>query len=1029
MAKLTNIPDATDEDLLPLADDEDLKPVPVEDATDDDLAPLAPAVPVAHGSFVGDVARGVGEQVGAAVRDPIGTVGSMIKGAAEGLAAPVTVPLQAVQTIMGASPTNVLKNLPSLDTQALRDAGWDEVRIEHILDQRNKVANSLMADIDEGEKKVREDTANGVGFYLSLLAGGLTGKAGAAVAQRMGLKGVAAKAASHMPAGSAGLGTFSGTHAAAMGESPREIAVQTGVGSVLGGVLGGVPLAGEVPAVRRMTAKAGEAMGHGVSPEAVPATPEQVATFNATRTVSPDEAFDPRRDRPATPDEIAAAQITEGSTSNPLVAGAMRAMELSGRPSEMAALRDMVENAPTRKPAEGLAKPAEAPATPLTAAEARTQHPVVQRLTKVLKEAKPLLKSQKEINKEQHSIRLGAAKAARAGAGRGEAGAKAARRALKNPFPKAEFEGVREQFKQPEIDLLYNMIEDTPLSGYEHIRAQGALTKILGLNVEGKGLVAGVPNASELTLLREVFGKDFVQAALDKRTLMGKIGSEVAGALNVPRAIMTSFDMSAPGRQGFLLSTTPQFWQNIPDMVKAFGSEKFYNAGMQEMRLRPEWEHFKKAGGAFTDVNGMLGPMEEAFATKLVNKMPVVGRSARAHAFFLNRLRMDTFRRLVADAERSGIKEPLKDAKFMDSAARYVNTATGRGELPKWGGLQRASEGLNTVFFSPRLLMSRAETFNPKYYASLSPVVRKAAIINNLAAGTAAATAVSLASMMPGVTVSANPLDADFGKAKAGNTRFDMFAGHLQLVRAAARLSDITASAVRGEKPHFGSAKNPPNALDVVGNFFENKEAPVASFVHTMLKGKGRDNKPINWTNEVAQRMIFLAVQDTYDAILDQGGITPVSAAAAAASIVGIGAQTYGSPVTRQANPVNAAREGIDTIGLPTIEFPAANGKKVRGIVSREDAQQYTKELVDSEAKALALLVGNPGFIAATPEKQEALIKKVVDTFRQQVKIRWVNANKDAMAKAALSNKSVRLVAPPPAPSVTPTIPQDTDEE
>jgi hypothetical protein len=1010
MAKLTNIPDATDEDLLPLADDEDLKPLAVEDATDEDLLPLAPAEQPAQGSIVGDIARGVGGQVKEMVTRPLQTIGGMIKGAVEGIAAPLTVPIQAIQTIMGASPSNVLRNLPALDTQALRDAGWDEPRIEHMLDQRNKVANSLMEDMDAGEKKVREDTANGVGFYLSLLAGGIAGKGGAALAERLGAKGLAAKALSHIPAGSAGLGTFSGTAAAVRGEAPREVAVQAGTGAVLGGLMGGVPLAGDIPIVKRQLARAGEAMGHGVSPEGTPLTPEQAARA---------AELSERRGRPAIPDEIAAAQITEGSTSNPLLAGPMRAMELAGRPSEGAVLRDLVENPPTRGPGEGLAKPA---GPPLSAAEARTAHPVVQKLTKVLKEAKPLLKNQKEINKEQRSARLGASKAARDAAGGGEAGAKAARAALKSPFPKAEFTGVRESFQQAEIETLHKMIVDTPLSGYETIRAEGALAKILGINAEGKGLVAGVPNASELALLREVFGKDFVQAALDKRTLMGKIGHEVASVLNVPRAVMTSFDMSAPGRQGFLLSTTPQFWQNLAPMAKAWGSNKFYDAGMKEMQARPEWEAYKRSDGAFTDVNGMLGPMEEAFATRLTNKLPVVARSARAHTFFLNRLRLDTFRRLVEDAKKSGIADPLKDKAFMESATHYVNTATGRGRLP--GKLQRSAEALNTVFFSPRLLMSRAETFNPKYYASLSPVVRAAAIRNNLSAAVAATTAASLAAMIPSVTVGLNPLEADFMKVKEGNTRFDLYAGHLQLIRAAAQLTDIGVSGLRGEEPHSGNPKYPPTAWSITERFFENKTSPVASFVLTVAKGVGRDGKPVQWDKEVAARLIPLMVQDTYTAIVEMG-ITPTSAAAAAAAFTGVGTQTYGSPVTRQKGPLNIVKEGIETFGLPTIEYKTANGKNARGIVPREHAEQYTKEVQEAEGKALAMLVSNPGFIVATPEKQETILKKVVSAYRTQVKMKWVNANKAAFSKGASSNASIRLVPPPAGPGAPLVIPPE----
>ena len=108
--------------------------------------------------------------------------------------------------------------------------------------------------------------------------------------------------------------------------------------------------------------------------------------------------------------------------------------------------------------------------------------------------------------------------------------------------------------------------------------------------------------------------------------------------------------------------------------------------------------------------------------SRLAGRFPLVKQSNRAYVGFLNKLRADVFDRLLSDAQRAGVAQT---PELLSSVARFVNTATGRGDL---GSLTIAGRVLSTAFFSPRLLASRVNMLNPLYYRSLHPFVRKQAL-------------------------------------------------------------------------------------------------------------------------------------------------------------------------------------------------------------------------------------------------------------------------------------------------------------
>ncbi len=505
-----------------------------------------------------------------------------------------------------------------------------------------------------------------------------------------------------------------------------------------------------------------------------------------------------------------------------------------------------------------------------------------------------------------------------------------------------------------------------------------------------------VPTNSELDLLRRAYGQDLVSALLEKRPAIQKAGSTLADVLNVPRSIMTSFDLSAPGRQGLMMVTQPEFWKSIRPMVKAFGDEKFYQAAHEEILSRPTYPLMQDAGLSITDI-GALTPREEVFASNLADRIPIAGHiirgSERAYTTFLNKLRADVFDRFVSNSEAAGID--VKDEAFLKSAAKWINTSTGRGHLP--GVLQHAAPALNAVMFSPRLAWARIETFNPSYYASLAPAVRSAAIRANMSAAGAIASLIGLASMAPGVKVGLDPRSADWAKIRIGNTRIDLGGGHFQIVRAAAQLisgtsiNSATGQVVRLED---NNSYRPLNRWEIIQRFLESKASPVASFVLTMLKGKTFAGAKPDLSQEVTSRLVPMIVQDTYDAIKEWG---PAGAAVAPLGVAGVGVQTYDATAEAQKKSM--------VVALPD---------NMKAVIPAESAGRLAQQLQEAEVRATKRIMSIPSIGNIPTDKATKILNNMVKIERNRVLISWRRANSAEFADAiAHGQKQVDFVNTP----------------
>jgi hypothetical protein len=438
-----------------------------------------------------------------------------------------------------------------------------------------------------------------------------------------------------------------------------------------------------------------------------------------------------------------------------------------------------------------------------------------------------------------------------------------------------------------DVDSVMFRLANSELSQFDNLHAQaGFFDWVNGVR----------PRPHELDALEKVF-----PGAKDAAEEGAKGWAFFKDAINAPRAVMASMDMSAILRQNVVFSFSRPItsMKGVWSGMKAAPSEKAYEILESGLAKHPSRGLADQAGLDITGLGTDLNKREEQFMSSIAEKIPVIGRGVRAsnrfHVGFLNKVRMDVFADMAAGLEKAGY-DPKKNPEVFEGAARYINVMTGRGPLKHLGvDFKGAAPYLNAVLFSPRFTASRKEMLNPLFYKNLPAPVRKQAGKDMAIAVGAVSSMVSLAALHPDVEVETDYRSADFLKARIGKTRVDMGAGITQWVRLYSQLGEATLNAAtaetgervaefRGtrEKLSGQRVKEPP--LDILGRFLAGKEAPGARYIHRALGGK----EPLP---EGVAGMAPLAVQDFIQGLTEHGLLG--GAAVGAGAFFGVGMQQY----------------------------------------------------------------------------------------------------------------------------------------
>jgi hypothetical protein len=285
-----------------------------------------------------------------------------------------------------------------------------------------------------------------------------------------------------------------------------------------------------------------------------------------------------------------------------------------------------------------------------------------------------------------------------------------------------------------------------------------------------------------------------------------------------------------------------------------------------------------------------LTAMEEIYMSRLSRVMPGVRASERAYITFLNKLRADSFDALVDRLQAKGT--PLTDLE-LQAVGNFVNVSTGRGNM---GNHAAAAETLATVFFSPRLVVSRFQlvTGQPLRKAGSARVAR--AVAAEYAGFLGGLAVVYALANMAGAEIETDPRSSDFGKLRFGNTRVDPLAGLAQVSVLLSRLGTgekKTLSGkvlpIRGEVPYGADT-----SADVIARFLRSKLSPVAGAAVDVASGENVIGEKVTPGATLQRLTVPLSFEDIYKVMLEDG--IPKGTALGILSLFGWGLQQHDEP-------------------------------------------------------------------------------------------------------------------------------------
>jgi hypothetical protein len=531
----------------------------------------------------------------------------------------------------------------------------------------------------------------------------------------------------------------------------------------------------------------------------------------------------------------------------------------------------------------------------------------VDKLTELVKSAKPVLRETAELRRRVRGRQAEEIRRGLAGAGSGEEAQARTLGALKGELPTAAFEPPLQSMVPAEVDSLKVMIRDhfnvRPQRSFSAAPTFVALDKVLGGNL---------PNNSELKLLEEVFGEDLVRSLGLQRSLPRKVFDEAAGALSLWRTFITGGEQSVAFRQAAIPGLNPL---NLPVTARAI--KRSLQAGFSnkeairiadELAARPEWIRLEAAAERsgrqlFTKFRGVADPLarEEGFTAlertmigRLAKATPLLGQylrfSERNAVTLLNSMRVELgakYLKVLDNLSPSGVASAVDE----EEAVRLAAVMTGRGKIPANEVGQIATRAL----FSAQLQASRIET--PFLLLSKSPAVRKLAAQEIAGFMTFGLSVLAAAKLSGAADVELNSNSTDFGKIRIGPTRIDVWGGFQPYVRLVSQLATGQRKTSLGEMQDIG-------IIETLERFFTNKTAPAVNLAVDIRRGETGIGEPVEGSpegirRELKNRVTPLITQDVADAMQEHdswlgAAITPLV-------WFGIGAQSYTTPSVRTA--------------------------------------------------------------------------------------------------------------------------------
>lgn len=271
------------------------------------------------------------------------------------------------------------------------------------------------------------------------------------------------------------------------------------------------------------------------------------------------------------------------------------------------------------------------------------------------------------------------------------------------------------------------------------------------------------------------------------------------------------------------------------------------------------------------------------------DRIPGVAASQRAYTTYLNRLRADSFDQMAKAWSEGG---RITDAQG-EAISNFINVATGRGSVGgKDNSLANALAGMNTVFFAPRLVLSRFQLLlgQPMWKGTMQT---RMAIAGEYARFLAGVGVLYTLAMAAGADVEIDPRSSDFGKIIVANTRLDPLAGISQSAVLLARVASGESKTLRGgivplrgDAVPFGRG----DTASVIGRFMRTKFSPAFGTGIDIVTGRDVIGQKITIASMPERLLIPLAFGDVLDAMEMQD--IPTASALAILAIFGMNLYT-----------------------------------------------------------------------------------------------------------------------------------------
>lgn len=396
----------------------------------------------------------------------------------------------------------------------------------------------------------------------------------------------------------------------------------------------------------------------------------------------------------------------------------------------------------------------------------------------------------------------------------------------------------------------------------------------------------------EKNRLKEEIDTEIEKERLKNRPMGKKIEDAFVDAVSLPKSLMASADMSAPLRQGAILSFRHPIMATraMKEMFKQAFSDKAHRDWLARLKSTPKYYVIKKAELYLAEPTARLNAKEEQFISNIAEKIPIWGKvvkgSQRAYTGYLNKLRVDTFTAFHDALLREGVKGKELDAE-LKAYAEFINNASGRGTLGKF---EESAPLLNAAFFSPRYVVSRFNLINPIRYAKM-PTRTRIEAMKTMGAYLGVGLMTMALAQAGGAEVEDDPRSADFGKIKIGNTRYDMWAGMTQVAVLLSRMATGETKSISGQTRKLGEGYKATTRGDVLLRFGRSKLSPSAGVATDFLVGKDFNGNEVTVKDEVLKSVLPLWASDIRK-IYNEAGAEQ-AAAAGAASFFGVGVQNY----------------------------------------------------------------------------------------------------------------------------------------